>query len=172
MSPRARKEFKRDREDENYPAVQTEIEPNPGDCIASSVAKGLVTGPRLTFEIGGEEFVFMVDTGAMVSLIQPGVSKAQVQSCDVKARGVTGMQLEILGEQEVEFTVRNQDYYLIFKNTFAVSPLQRCSSGILGMDFLQQVGPEISLTAQSFTIGCYTFPLKGRECVESQKSGA
>jgi hypothetical protein len=36
----------------------------------------------------------MVDTGAMVSLIQPGVSKAQVQSCDVNVRGVTGTQLD------------------------------------------------------------------------------
>jgi hypothetical protein len=27
-----------------------------------------------------------------------------------------------------------------------VSPLKRCSSGILGMDFLQRVGAEISLT--------------------------
>jgi len=43
----------------------------------------------------------MVDTGAMVSLIQPGISKAQVQPCDVKARGVTGTQLEVLGEQEI-----------------------------------------------------------------------
>ena len=123
-----------------------------------------MTEPVLTIEIGGEEFVFMVDTGAMVLLIQPGVSKAQVQSCDVKARDVTGMKLEILGEQEVEFIVRDRDYYLTFKHTFIVSPLKHCSSGILGMDFLQQVGAEISLTTQSLNIGRYTFPLKGREC--------
>jgi len=81
----------------------------------------------------------------------------------VKARDVTGMKLEILGEQEVEFIVRDRDYYLTFKHTFIVSPLKHCSSGILGMDFLQQVGAEISLTTQSLNIGRYTFPLKGRE---------
>jgi hypothetical protein len=32
----------------------------------------------------------MVDTGAMFSLVQPGISKAQVQPCDVQARGITG----------------------------------------------------------------------------------
>jgi len=32
------------------------------------------------------------------------------------------------------------------------------------MDFLQQEGAQISLTAQSLNIGRYTFPLKGREC--------
>ena len=34
----------------------------------------------------------------MVSLIQPEISKAQVQPCDVQARGVTGTRLDILGE--------------------------------------------------------------------------
>jgi hypothetical protein len=58
-----------------------------------------VTEPVLTVEIGGGVFEFMVDTGAMVSLIQPGISGAHVQPCDVKARGVTGTPLEIVGEQ-------------------------------------------------------------------------
>ena len=99
-----------------------------------------MTEPVLTLEIEGEECEFMVDTGAMVSLIQPGFSKAQVQPCDVQARGVTGTQLDILGEQKVEFTLRNKDYYMTFEHTFVISPLIRCSSGILGTDFLQRVG--------------------------------
>jgi hypothetical protein len=130
---------------------------------ALSVAKGLVTEPVLTVEIREEGYAFMVDTGAMVSLIQPGISKAQVQPCDIKARGVTGTQLEILGEQEVEFVISTRDFSLTFIHTFVVSPLTRCSSGILGMDFLQRVGAEISLTTQSLNIGRYSFPLKSRE---------
>ena len=63
----------------------------------------------------------MVDTGAMVSLIQPGISRAQVQSCDVKARGVTGTKLEVRGEQEFEFGIKGQ-CYLTFKYTFIVKP--------------------------------------------------
>ena len=57
-----------------------------------SVAKGFVTEPVLTLEIEGEDCEFMIDTGPMVSLIQPAVSKACVQPCDVQARGVTGTQ--------------------------------------------------------------------------------
>jgi predicted aspartyl protease len=106
-----------------------------------------VTEPVLTVNIGGEEFDFMVDTGAMVSVVQPGVSKARVQPCDIRARGVTGTQLEILGEQEIEITLRNDGYCLSTVRTFLVGPLVRCSSGILGMDFLQRVGAEISLTS-------------------------
>jgi hypothetical protein len=90
MSSRAREAFKRDREDENDPVVQPELKPYAGGCTAPSVAKGLVTGRRLTIEIEGEEFVFMVDTGAMVSIVQPAISGAQVHPCDVKARGITG----------------------------------------------------------------------------------
>jgi len=156
-------EFKRDREDEIDPVVQPEIKPHTGGCFALSVAKGLVTEPVLTIEIGGKEFLFMVDTGAMISLVQPNISKAQVQPCDVKARGVTGTHLRVLGEQEIEFIIRSKDYYMTFVHTFVVSPMNRCSSGILGMYFVQQVGAEISLTTQSLNIGRYSFPLMIRE---------
>jgi len=49
----------------------------------------------------------MVDTGAMVSLIQPTVSTVSMRACDVQARGVTGTQLDILGEQQIEFGIKS-----------------------------------------------------------------
>jgi predicted aspartyl protease len=97
--------------------------------------------------IGGEDFEFMVDTGAMVSVVQPGVSKARVQPCDVRATCVTGTQLEILGEQEIEITLRNEGYGVSRVHMFLVCPLVRCSCGILGMDFFKRVETQISLTA-------------------------
>ena len=157
MSSRARKRFKRDREDESDPAVLPEVKPDRRGCIALSAVKGLVTEPVLTIVIGGEEFSFMVDSGAIVSLIQPGISKTQVQQCDVQARGVTGTQLDILGEQEVIFFLKTNDRFVKFTHVFMISPLERCSSGILGMDFLQRVGAEISLTAQLLCIGRHSF---------------
>jgi hypothetical protein len=44
-----------------------------------------VTEPLLTIEIVGEQFLFMADTGAMVSIVQPAISKAQVRECEVQA---------------------------------------------------------------------------------------
>jgi len=117
----------------------------------------------LTAEIEGEEFVFMVDTGTIISIIQPDISKAQVQPCDIKARGIMGTQLDVIGEQEIEFTLQSNEHDTTFVHTFLVSPLLRCSSGILGMDFLQRVGAEISLTAQLLYIGHCSFPLRGQE---------
>ena len=139
------------------------MKPYAKSCTALSAVDRLVTEPVLTLQIGGEEFNFMVDTGAMVSIIQPGISEAQVRPCDVQARGVTGTQLDILGEQEVEFTLHSNNGFVTFEHTFVVSPLKRCSSGILGMDFLHRVGAEISLTDQSLFMGRYSFPLRGQE---------
>ena len=163
MSSRTKEKFKRDREEESGPAVLPEVKPDTESCTAPSVVNWLVTEPRLTLEIGGEEYEFMVGSGAMVSVIQPGISLAQVQPCDVQARGVTDTQLEIIGEQKIEFKLKTRDQNVSFVHTFIVSPLERCSSGILGMDFLQSVGAEISLTAELLHVGRCSFPLKGQE---------
>jgi len=113
----------------------------------------------------------MVDTGAMVTLIQPGISEAQVQPCDAQARGVTGTQLDIVGEQTVTFGLKGISENMTFTHTFVVSHLKRCSSGILGMDFLQRVGADFSLTAHSPFIGHCSFPLKsqGQGAPETQR---
>jgi len=162
------KEFKQDREGESDPAVRSKVKPYAKNCTALSAAKGLVTEPVLTLEVGGEEFSFTVDTGAMVSLIHSGISKAQMQPCDVQTRGVTGTQLDMLGEQEVRFNLRSNNGCMTFAHMFVVTPLKRCSSGIPSMDFLQQVGAEICLTAQLLCKGCYSFPLKGQELEVSE----
>jgi hypothetical protein len=101
LSSRAKEEFKLDREEEFDPAVLPEVKPYTRGCTALSVVKGLVTESILSVNIRGENFEFMVDTGVMVPVVQPGVSEARVQTCDVRARGVTGTRLEILGEQEI-----------------------------------------------------------------------
>ena len=99
----------------------------------------------------------------MISIVQPNISKAQVQPCDIKARGITGTQLDVIGEQEIKFTLQSNEHDTTFVHTFLVSPLIRCSSGILGMDFLQRVGAEISLTTQLLYISHCSFPLRGQE---------
>ena len=52
---------------------------------------------------------------------------------------------------------------MTFIHTFVEPPLKSCSSDILGMDFLQQVGARISLTTQLIFIGRHSFPLRGQE---------
>jgi len=121
LSPRAKKKFKRDREDESDLAVRPEVKLGAKSCTALWAATSSVTEPVLTLEIGGEEFSFVVHTSAMVSLIQSGISGSNVQPCDVKARGVTGTQLDILGEQAVGFNLRSNSDCMSFVYTFVVS---------------------------------------------------
>lgn len=70
-------EPKRDREDELDPVILPEVKPPRDSLVAPSASIRLMAGPLLTAEIEGE-FVFMVDTGAMVSLIKPETNKAQL----------------------------------------------------------------------------------------------
>ena len=119
--------------------------------------------PILMIEIEGKELIFIVDTGTMVSLIQPTISKAAMRSCGVQARGVTSTQLDILGEQHIQFGIKSHGDYVPFEHTIIVCNLKRCSSGILGMDFLQSVGAEISLPSQVLIIDQHNFPFVDRE---------
>jgi hypothetical protein len=48
------------------------------------------------------------------------MSKGQVRTCYIQARGVRGTELDISGEQTVDFTIRHKDYFTTFERTFAV----------------------------------------------------
>jgi hypothetical protein len=117
-----------------------------------SATKGLVTGPLLTIEIGRERFEFVVNTGATASLIKPTISEARVRKSQRQARGVSGTKLEILSVREVRFIIGFPNKSMTFIHSFIKCPLENCSAGILGLDFLQRVGAEISLTDNSLTI--------------------
>jgi hypothetical protein len=90
----------------------------------------------------------------------------------VQARGVSGTRLEILGVQNVKFTVRSQVGTVTLIHSFVVCQLQIDSAGILGLNFLQKVGAEISLTDNLLTIHAQHFPLSsaGLSALASQYS--
>jgi predicted aspartyl protease len=68
---RTKEKYKREREDASETAVRPEVDSYRKGCTSLSVVKDLVTEPILTLEIREKELEFMVDTGAMVSVIQP-----------------------------------------------------------------------------------------------------
>jgi hypothetical protein len=120
-----------------------------------SAVKRRVTDPLLIIEIERERLEFVVNTGATVSLIKPTVSKAQLRKSQMQARGVSGTKLEILGVQNVKFIMRSPLGSMTFMHSFVVCPLDICSAGILGLDFLQRVGAEIGLTDPYPTISAF-----------------
>jgi hypothetical protein len=136
--------------------------------------KRQVTESLLTAEIEGEGFEFLVDTVATVPLIKPTVSKAQLRKSKLQARGVSGMKLETLGVQNLKFIVRSPLGNMTFIHSFVVCPLDICSAGSLGLDFLQKVGADISLTDNSLTIHTKQFSLSspGLSALASSDSAA
>jgi hypothetical protein len=59
----------------------------------------------------------------------------------------------------IKFKMRSPLGSMTFIHSFIVCPLDICSAGILGLDFLQRVGAEISLTDNSLMIRTQQFPL-------------
>jgi hypothetical protein len=64
----------------------------------------------LEVEVEGELHRFLIDSGASLSLVKPGVSQAEVRPTDLAARGITGTRLKSLGTQEIEFRLGSRVY--------------------------------------------------------------
>jgi hypothetical protein len=78
----------------------------------------------------------LIDTGASVSVIKPGIAAAEIWTTQTEARGITGGKLKVMGSQLVSLNVGNRD----FTHEFLVSPLDAEYSGILGVDILRHMG--------------------------------
>ena len=65
-----------------------------------------------------------------------------MQSCDVQARGVTGIQLDTLSEQEVKFNLRNDYGFMTFVRTFVVSPF-KCAVALAFLVWISCSGWEL-----------------------------
>jgi hypothetical protein len=105
----------------------------------------------------GQKFEFVVDTGTTISLTSPTISKAQLRLSQVQDRGVSGMDLEILGVQKVTFKVGFQSGSMTFIHSFVVCLLDISSAVILGVDFLQGVGAGISLNDNMIVTNAFRF---------------
>jgi hypothetical protein len=55
----------------------------------------------LEVQVEGEPHQFLIDSGASLNLVKPGVSQAVIKPTDLAARGITGAKLKTLGTQEI-----------------------------------------------------------------------
>ena len=61
----------------------------------------------LEVEVEGQLHQFLVDSGASLNVVKPGVSQAEVRPTNTAARGITGTQLKSLGTQIIEIKLGN-----------------------------------------------------------------
>jgi predicted aspartyl protease len=100
----------------------------------------------------------LIDTGASVSVIKPGIMAAEIWSTQTEARGITGGKLKVMGTQLVSLNVGNR----IFTHEFLVSSLDTEYSGILGVDILRHMGARVDLRTSTLLIGKKRHQLSGQ----------
>jgi len=81
----------------------------------------------------------ILKTGSNISIMQPGISKSNVQVTTLKSYGVTGDVLNIRGEQFVTFLLNKSK----FTNSLICS-LPTKAAGLLGTDFMIRLGDKIN----------------------------
>ena len=99
-------------------------------------------------QIEGRAKRLIVDTGSNVSIVQTGVSNGEIEESLLKPFGVTGENLDVRGQQLVSFTLGGQR----LDHVFLVCPLPTETAGLLGMDFFEKLGAEISFQKRTLTL--------------------
>lgn len=62
----------------------------------------------LETEIEGKRHLVLVDSGASLSVMKPGISSSKVQPTLTAAKGITGKKLRVTGTQLITFQVGSQ----------------------------------------------------------------
>ena len=126
------------------------------------------TGNELLLEVQveGEPHQFLIDSGASLSLVKPGVSRTVIKPTDLAARGITGTKLKSLGTQEIEIELGRHTYV----HEFLVTPLDVEYSGVLGLDILRQMEAKVDLCSGGLIIGRRRYELTGLECQDRETS--
>ena len=105
--------------------------------------------PSVSLQIEGKQISLIIDTGSSISILQPGVSRGEVTTYDIKPYGVTGEVLDEKGWQCLSFELGGQEFH----HSFLVCSLPTESAGIFGTDFLTESGAVIDLQYNKMTFG-------------------
>jgi len=95
------------------------------------VAEGQEVGLRLELlleiEMERKRHLVLVDSGASLNVMKPGISSSKVQPTLTAAKGITVKKLRVTGTQVITFRVGSK----IFEREFLIAPLEMEYSGIL-----------------------------------------
>ena len=119
----------------------------------------LASEPYVFIEVEGTKCRFLVDTGATVSIVKPDTWQARVEKSNVAARGISGRNIKIVGEQEVNVKIGATEC----QHTFLVSEIGTPGDGLLGMDLLQTIGARVDLEAGILCIKDEVVPLQNED---------
>jgi hypothetical protein len=104
--------------------------------------------PTVSVDIEGLSRTLKLDTGSNISIVQPGISRSNIQVTTMEPYGVTGDTLDIRGQQTVTFRLNGGR----FTHPFLVCTLPTKAAGLLGTDFLNPVGAKIDFAGGKLSI--------------------
>ena len=61
-------------------------------------------------EMDGKRYLVLVDSGANLSVLKPGISSSRVQPSMTAAKGITGKKLRVTGTQIITFRVGSKTF--------------------------------------------------------------
>jgi len=113
----------------------------------------------LEIEVEGRSHLVLVDSGASLSVMQPGVSDAELRPTQTVARGLTGNKFKTTGIQAITFRRGSKT----FKHEFLIARLVVDYSGILGVDILRRMEVRVDLWTSTLVLGRTSHRLTGQE---------
>jgi len=119
------------------------------------------TGLELLLEISieGKRHFVLVDSGASLSVLKPGISSSKLVPTQTAAKGITGKKLRIIGTQIITFCVGSKT----FEHEFLIAPLEVDYSGVLGVDVLKRMEAKVDLRTSTLVLGRTSHRLSGQE---------
>lgn len=103
--------------------------------------------PTVVVEIEGMSRRLILDTGSSVSILQPGISRREVQTSTARPSGATGGVLHIRGQQTVSFRLGKGS----FERTFLVCSLPTKAAGLVGVDFMSDIRAVLDFEGDTMT---------------------
>jgi hypothetical protein len=113
----------------------------------------------LEIEIELRSHLDLVDSGAILSVMKPGVSDAKLQPTQTAARGITGNKLQTTGIQTITVRVGSKT----FTHDFMIARLGIDYSGVLGVDLLRRMEARVDLRTSTLVLGRTSHRLTGQE---------
>lgn len=116
----------------------------------------LISGIRLTAGmdltligvVNGVNFPFLVDTGALISLMKGEFYRGEVKECAVQAMGITGDRLSVTSKAELQVEIAGE----MFDLEFHLCEMDLPYHGILGLDSLRKLRVVIDFTVDEIRL--------------------
>jgi hypothetical protein len=104
--------------------------------------------PTVAADIEGMSRSLILDTGSNISIMQPCISRSNVQVTAMEPYGVTGNVLDVRGQQTVTVRLNGREY----THPFLVCSLPTKAAGLLGTDLLDRLGGKIHFESREMSV--------------------